>query len=83
MSRGFILPETRTVQPNQANSALGEYEESSNGKLKPPFVLTYAELKLLGIAGVGFFLDAYDLFIINVRLVSSIHSRSTSLPYFF
>ncbi|OAX38279.1 MFS general substrate transporter [Rhizopogon vinicolor AM-OR11-026] len=65
MSRGSILLGTRTVQPNQANSALGEYEESSNGKLKPPFVLTYAELKLLGIAGVGFFLDAYDLFIIN------------------
>ncbi|KAG8880261.1 hypothetical protein FRB97_000973 [Tulasnella sp. 331] len=32
---------------------------------RPPFILTYPELKLLGIAGVGFFLDAYDLFIIN------------------
>ncbi|KIJ05648.1 hypothetical protein PAXINDRAFT_21116, partial [Paxillus involutus ATCC 200175] len=31
----------------------------------PPYVLTYPEIKLLGIAGVGFFLDAYDLFIIN------------------
>jgi len=30
-----------------------------------PFVLNKVELKLLGIAGVGFFLDAYDLFIIN------------------
>ncbi|KAJ7764229.1 major facilitator superfamily domain-containing protein, partial [Mycena metata] len=29
------------------------------------FYLTYAEVKLLGIAGVGFFLDAYDLFVIN------------------
>ncbi|KAF5361060.1 hypothetical protein D9756_004461 [Leucocoprinus leucothites] len=32
---------------------------------RPAFVLTKTELKLLGIAGVGFFLDAYDLFIIN------------------
>ncbi|KZT69489.1 MFS general substrate transporter [Daedalea quercina L-15889] len=30
-----------------------------------PFLLNYRECKLLGIAGVGFFLDAYDLFIIN------------------
>ncbi|KAJ8593050.1 MFS general substrate transporter [Rhizopogon salebrosus TDB-379] len=51
------------MQPNQANSALEEYERSGSGK--PPFVLTYPEVKLLGIAGVGFFLDAYDLFIIN------------------
>ncbi|KAF7354234.1 MFS inorganic phosphate transporter [Mycena venus] len=34
-------------------------------KSKPPFYLTYPEVKLLGIAGVGFFLDAYDLFVIN------------------
>jgi PHS family inorganic phosphate transporter-like MFS transporter len=32
---------------------------------RPAFILTYTEVKLLGIAGVGFFLDAYDLFIIN------------------
>ncbi|KAJ6537237.1 major facilitator superfamily domain-containing protein [Mycena vulgaris] len=32
---------------------------------RPAFMLTYAEVKLLGIAGVGFFLDAYDLFVIN------------------
>jgi PHS family inorganic phosphate transporter-like MFS transporter len=32
---------------------------------RPAFILTYTEIKLLGIAGVGFFLDAYDLFIIN------------------
>ncbi|TDL20864.1 MFS general substrate transporter [Rickenella mellea] len=32
---------------------------------RPPFILTRVELKLLSIAGVGFFLDAYDLFIIN------------------
>ncbi|KAG1895685.1 major facilitator superfamily domain-containing protein [Suillus fuscotomentosus] len=44
-------------------AALEEYEQSGEGR--PPFILTYAEVKLLGIAGVGFFLDAYDLFIIN------------------
>ncbi|KAF8574012.1 MFS general substrate transporter [Ramaria rubella] len=32
---------------------------------KPPFYLTKTDIKLLGISGVGFFLDAYDLFIIN------------------
>lgn len=44
-------------------TALEEYEQSGEGR--PPFILTYTEIKLLGIAGVGFFLDAYDLFIIN------------------
>ncbi|KAG2139628.1 major facilitator superfamily domain-containing protein [Suillus bovinus] len=44
-------------------TALEEFEQSDKGR--PPFILTYAEVKLLGIAGVGFFLDAYDLFIIN------------------
>ncbi|KAL0576628.1 hypothetical protein V5O48_005358 [Marasmius crinis-equi] len=34
-------------------------------KQRAPFILTLSEVKLLGIAGVGFFLDAYDLFIIN------------------
>ncbi|KAJ3486738.1 hypothetical protein NLI96_g4034 [Meripilus lineatus] len=43
--------------------SLGEYELSSDRR--PPFILTWPEVKLLGIAGVGFFLDAYDLFIIN------------------
>ncbi|KAH8101357.1 phosphate transporter [Phellopilus nigrolimitatus] len=44
-------------------SGLEEYERSGEGR--PPWMLTATELKLLGIAGVGFFLDAYDLFIIN------------------
>ncbi|THH17380.1 hypothetical protein EW146_g3417 [Bondarzewia mesenterica] len=44
-------------------STLEDYERS--GDNRPPFILTYAEVKLLGIAGVGFFLDAYDLFNIN------------------
>ncbi|EIN12160.1 MFS general substrate transporter [Punctularia strigosozonata HHB-11173 SS5] len=45
------------------HSRLEEYERDSNSR--PPYILTRTELKLLGIAGVGFFLDAYDLFIIN------------------
>ncbi|KAH7886473.1 major facilitator superfamily domain-containing protein [Phlebopus sp. FC_14] len=45
-------------------SALEAYERDGDDS-RPPFVLTYTEVKLLGIAGVGFFLDAYDLFIIN------------------
>jgi MFS transporter, PHS family, inorganic phosphate transporter len=36
-------------------SRLEEYERSAEGR--PPFVLTRTEIKLLGIAGVGFFLD--------------------------
>jgi len=44
-------------------SGLEEFERG--GENKPPYVLTLTEMKLLGIAGVGFFLDAYDLFIIN------------------
>ncbi|KAJ7222764.1 MFS general substrate transporter [Mycena haematopus] len=40
-------------------------EEVDQGDGRPPFVLTYTEVKLLMIAGVGFFLDAYDLFVIN------------------
>ncbi|KAE9400652.1 MFS general substrate transporter [Gymnopus androsaceus JB14] len=42
---------------------LEEYELEGDGR--PPYLLTMAEFKLLGVAGVGFFLDAYDLFIIN------------------
>ncbi|KAJ4468720.1 MFS inorganic phosphate transporter [Lentinula aciculospora] len=44
-----------------ASVPLEEIERSG----KPAFVLSLTEVKLLGIAGVGFFLDAYDLFIIN------------------
>ncbi|KAF7351733.1 MFS inorganic phosphate transporter [Mycena sanguinolenta] len=40
-------------------------EEIDQGDGRPPFILTYTEIKLLMIAGVGFFLDAYDLFVIN------------------
>ncbi|KAF8877355.1 MFS general substrate transporter [Infundibulicybe gibba] len=48
-------------KPVDAN--LEEYERANDER--PPYILTYTEVKLLGIAGVGFFLDAYDLFIIN------------------
>ncbi|KAG6853429.1 hypothetical protein C0991_004429 [Blastosporella zonata] len=46
----------------RGRSDLAEYEHSEG---RPAFVLTTSEVKLLGIAGVGFFIDAYDLFIIN------------------
>ncbi|KAE9392304.1 phosphate transporter [Gymnopus androsaceus JB14] len=46
----------------QGSAPLEEYE-LANGRA--PYLLTMTEFKLLGIAGVGFFLDAYDLFIIN------------------
>ncbi|KAF9045115.1 phosphate transporter [Panaeolus papilionaceus] len=53
-----------TEQPTKktGRSNLEEFERNDG---RPAFVLTTTELKLLGIAGVGFFLDAYDLFIIN------------------
>ncbi|KIJ59289.1 hypothetical protein HYDPIDRAFT_100988 [Hydnomerulius pinastri MD-312] len=49
--------------PTRFRSGLEAYER--DGEDRPPYILTYTEIKLLGIAGVGFFLDAYDLFIIN------------------
>ncbi|KAJ7448502.1 major facilitator superfamily domain-containing protein [Mycena latifolia] len=45
----------------RSNLANFEQEDTS----RPAFYLTYAEVKLLSIAGIGFFLDAYDLFVIN------------------
>ncbi|CAL1713810.1 unnamed protein product [Somion occarium] len=61
------LPSSRSDSPTEINNptrtALSAYEIEGDGR--PPFVLSVPELKLLGIAGVGFFLDAYDLFIIN------------------
>ncbi|KAH7924977.1 MFS general substrate transporter [Leucogyrophana mollusca] len=56
-------PQEIENKPVRFRSGLEEYERSGEGR--PPFILTYTEIKLLGIAGVGFFLDAYDLFIIN------------------
>ncbi|TFY68972.1 hypothetical protein EVJ58_g697 [Rhodofomes roseus] len=48
---------------NNVKGGLEDYEREDSGRY--PFLLNYRECKLLGIAGVGFFLDAYDLFIIN------------------
>lgn len=47
----------------QHKSALEDFENAND--TRPPYLLTLTEVKLLGIAGVGFFLDAYDLFVIN------------------
>ncbi|KAF4584548.1 hypothetical protein EYR38_001777 [Pleurotus pulmonarius] len=52
---------TEPLAPHKAS--LEEFERSNDRR--PAFILTWTEVKLLGIAGVGFFLDAYDLFIIN------------------
>lgn len=45
--------EPTTATANRSN--LQEYETAADDK--PPFILTYVEVKLLGITGVGFFLD--------------------------
>lgn len=37
-------------EDTRQKSALEEYEQSGEGR--PPFILTYTEVKLLGIAGV-------------------------------
>ncbi|OBZ70548.1 putative metabolite transporter C2H8.02 [Grifola frondosa] len=56
-------PPTSQSETHTYRSGLEEYEREGDARL--PFLLSYREVKLLGIAGVGFFLDAYDLFIIN------------------
>ncbi|KAJ7234736.1 major facilitator superfamily domain-containing protein [Mycena rebaudengoi] len=57
------LPTNSAPASVHGRTPLEEYERG--GDDRPPFILTYTEVKLLGIAGVGFFLDAYDLFVIN------------------
>jgi len=56
--------ERRNGHGHDQRDDLQDYERGG-GDNRPPFILNMVELKLLGIAGVGFFLDAYDLFIIN------------------
>ncbi|KIO24456.1 hypothetical protein M407DRAFT_244457 [Tulasnella calospora MUT 4182] len=51
-----------TTEKSPQRSAL---EDVDTDDTRPPFLLSLTEVKLLGIAGVGFFLDAYDLFVIN------------------
>ena len=55
-----------STSPAQRRSAALEEVERDDIH-RPPYILTLTEVKLLAIAGVGFFLDAYDLFVINVR----------------
>ncbi|KAI0820053.1 MFS general substrate transporter [Trametes gibbosa] len=63
----ILVPEpsapVHSNHPTTYKSNLEEYERE--GDVRRPYLLSYREVKLLGIAGVGFFLDAYDLFIIN------------------
>ncbi|KAI0355769.1 MFS general substrate transporter [Trametes cingulata] len=62
-ARSEATSPTHSDRPTTYKSNLEEYERE--GDARYPFLLSYRELKLLGIAGVGFFLDAYDLFVIN------------------
>jgi PHS family inorganic phosphate transporter-like MFS transporter len=36
-------------------------EEEELQRKRKPWMLTWPQVKLVGLAGVGFFLDAYDL----------------------
>ncbi|KAJ7776351.1 major facilitator superfamily domain-containing protein [Mycena metata] len=66
--------------PVRRRSKLEDFEHEGD---RPPYFLTYAEVKLLGIAGVGFFLDAYDLFVINpvaTMLQYRLYPDGSSLP---
>ncbi|KAG9119614.1 hypothetical protein FRC07_005289 [Ceratobasidium sp. 392] len=60
MSTEVERPTTRS-ENDQFVAGLQEVEQDN----RPPFVLNRTEVRLLLIAGVGFFLDAYDLFIVN------------------
>ncbi|KAJ1303975.1 hypothetical protein OPQ81_008385 [Rhizoctonia solani] len=61
MSTQVAAPSTAVPTNNRLVAGLEECEQDN----RPPFVLNRTELRLLVIAGIGFFLDAYDLFIIN------------------
>ncbi|KZO96779.1 MFS general substrate transporter [Calocera viscosa TUFC12733] len=61
--KGNGAPGAPAVDPGDLRGGLEDFEKDDLSK--PPFILNWTEIKLLGIAGVGFFLDAYDLFIIN------------------
>ncbi|CAE6485683.1 unnamed protein product [Rhizoctonia solani] len=52
-----------STEPNYKQFTAGLQEVEQDDRL--PFILNRAEIRLLLVAGVGFFLDAYDLFIIN------------------
>lgn len=59
----FQAPEGEGVEKTHVRSGLEEYERSHDER--PPWLLTMTELKLLGIAGVGFFLDGASPFTLN------------------
>ncbi|CAE6508139.1 unnamed protein product [Rhizoctonia solani] len=61
MSTQAAAPSAVAPNTNRLVAGLEECEQDT----RPPFVLNRNELRLLVIAGIGFFLDAYDLFIIN------------------
>ncbi|KAH7333875.1 inorganic phosphate transporter [Rhizoctonia solani] len=61
MSTQVAAPSAAAPNANRLVAGLEECEQDN----RPPFVLNRTELRLLVIAGIGFFLDAYDLFIIN------------------
>ncbi|KAG8780079.1 hypothetical protein FRC12_023489 [Ceratobasidium sp. 428] len=61
MSAQVERPTAVTATSNRLVAGLEECEADD----RRPFVLNKSEVKLLAIAGIGFFLDAYDLFIIN------------------
>ncbi|RXW14845.1 hypothetical protein EST38_g11007 [Candolleomyces aberdarensis] len=65
MSSPENLASNAPPPPETTKSILEGEVETRPSDRRPPFILTLNEVKLLGIAGVGFFLDAYDLFIIN------------------
>ena len=54
-------PHTRGSMEQQREAQEDTLEDFERGDGRLPFILNMAELKLLGIAGVGFFLDGMFL----------------------
>jgi PHS family inorganic phosphate transporter-like MFS transporter len=57
-------------------------EEEEAQRNKKPWQLTWPQIKLVMLAGVGFFLDAYDLFIINqvTPMLAAVYYPKSGLP---
>jgi MFS transporter, PHS family, inorganic phosphate transporter len=62
----------------QATGGVNFQEKPASG-----IIPTIAEVKLIGIAGVGFFMDAYDLFIINmvVPILQFVYFNNKTIPW--
>uniref|UniRef100_UPI003B642BC1 Phosphate transporter n=1 Tax=Serendipita indica TaxID=65672 RepID=UPI003B642BC1 len=58
-----------------------KHDEEAQRNQKP-WMLTWPQIKLVLLAGVGFFLDAYDLFIINqvAPMLAQVYFPKTGLP---